>query len=176
MKRVYIVPLKSSVVKTPNYKRAKKAISTLRQFMLKHMKADEVKVGRFLNEKIWERGIKRPPSKVKVEAIKEVKDQKSIVSVELVDLSKKALKILDEEKKEKALSEKKKKSVKKTVDKGEGLSDLINKSDSSSDAKKNENSGISTNDRVSEVNEEKKPVSSDSIIEKVPSEDKSKSD
>jgi len=130
VKRVYVVPLKSSVVKTPAYKRAKKAVSALKSFMFKHMKADDVKVGRFLNERIWERGIKRPPSKVKVEA---VKDDKGVVSVELVDLSKKALNILEEEKKEKALSEKKKKSsVKKSVDKkDEGLTDLVKKASES---------------------------------------------
>jgi hypothetical protein len=35
------------------------------------MKSDNIKVGTNLNMKIWERGIKSPPHKIKVSAVKE---------------------------------------------------------------------------------------------------------
>ena len=108
-KRIYVIPLKKFVFRTPYYKRSKKAISTIRSFLSKHMKSDSIKLGRFLNESVWARGVRNPPSKVKVEVSK---DAEGVVTAELVDLSPKALRILEAEKKEK---EKDKKQSKKSV-------------------------------------------------------------
>jgi hypothetical protein len=44
------------------------------------MKADDVKVGKFLNERVWQHGMKNPPSKVRVNAFK---DPQGVVTVEL---------------------------------------------------------------------------------------------
>jgi large subunit ribosomal protein L31e len=67
--RVYTVPLRDAK-KAPLKKRAPKAIKVLRQFIERHMKAEEVKIGNDVNERIWERGIKKPPSRVRVRAVK----------------------------------------------------------------------------------------------------------
>lgn len=80
IERTYIIPLRKKVNMSPRYKRAKKAVNTVKAFLSKHMKSEEVRMGNKLNELLWERGIKSPPGKVKVTVIK---DDKGIVKAEL---------------------------------------------------------------------------------------------
>ncbi|MFH1770244.1 MAG: 50S ribosomal protein L31e [archaeon] len=80
LERVYNVPLRKGWLKAPKYKRAKKAVKTLREFLQKHMKSDEVRIGKEANELIWERGIKNPPHHIKVTV---TKDDDGIVRAEL---------------------------------------------------------------------------------------------
>ena len=61
LERTYNVPLRRGFIKAPIYKKAKKAVATLKEFMVQHMKVEEVKIGPELNKKIWERGIRNPP-------------------------------------------------------------------------------------------------------------------
>jgi large subunit ribosomal protein L31e len=73
--RIYVVPLRKGYLKVPQYKRAKKAVKTLKEFLAKHMRVenrdlDKVKVDMYLNNEIWFRGIKKPLNKVKVHAKK----------------------------------------------------------------------------------------------------------
>lgn len=108
LERQYIIPLRKEWLKVPRYKRAKKGIRAIKEFMARHMKAemDDVKLGRWLNEAVWARGIKNPPHKIKVKA---VKDDKNIVMVELFELSERAKKIDEKEAKRTAsITEKKK--------------------------------------------------------------------
>ena len=70
LERTYTIPLRSEWLKTPRHRRAKKATKALREFLQKHMKTDDVKIGKHLNEKLWKHGIKNPPCKVKVTVIK----------------------------------------------------------------------------------------------------------
>ncbi|MBI2666237.1 60S ribosomal protein L31 [Candidatus Woesearchaeota archaeon] len=73
--RTYTVPLRKEYQKAPIYKRTKKAVAALRQFLQKHMKSEEVKLGKKLNEALWQRGITNPPHKVKVTATKNEKGE-----------------------------------------------------------------------------------------------------
>jgi large subunit ribosomal protein L31e len=43
----------------------------IREFIQKHMKAEDVIIDQSINEKVWERGIEKIPSKIKVKAVKE---------------------------------------------------------------------------------------------------------
>ena len=70
LEREYIIPLRKEFQKAPSYKRAKKTIKALKEFLAKHMKSDNIKIGKYLNLKVWEHGIKNPPHKVKVKAEK----------------------------------------------------------------------------------------------------------
>lgn len=70
LERVYNVPLRKEWLKTPKYKRAKKAGKALKQFISKHMKSENVKIGKFANLDIWKHGIKNPPHHIKVKAVK----------------------------------------------------------------------------------------------------------
>jgi large subunit ribosomal protein L31e len=86
--REYIIPLRKSTNKVPSYKKANKAIKTIKEFLAKHMKVEDrdlnlVKIDKYLNETIWHQGIKHPPAKIKVKAIKE----NGIVRVEAVEMS-----------------------------------------------------------------------------------------
>ena len=89
--REYNVPLRREWLKAPKYKRAKKAVSALRAFIIKHMKADSVHIGPFLNDDIWKHGMRNPPHLVKV---KTKKNEEGVAVVELLgkalpDLAKK---------------------------------------------------------------------------------------
>tara|TARA_Y100000031_G_C7996034_1_gene281426 strand:+ start:38 stop:601 length:564 start_codon:yes stop_codon:yes gene_type:complete len=87
LERVYNVPLRKEYQKAPNWKRTPKAVKALRQFIVKHMKSENVIIGRHANNLLWKDGIKKPPHHVKVNA---VKDEKGKVTVELVELPGKA--------------------------------------------------------------------------------------
>ena len=62
----YTIPLRRDFVKVPRYKKANRAIRTIKQFLTKHTKLEDVRIGKKLNEYIWENGIKNPPGKVTV--------------------------------------------------------------------------------------------------------------
>ncbi|PIN69139.1 hypothetical protein COV93_06740 [Candidatus Woesearchaeota archaeon CG11_big_fil_rev_8_21_14_0_20_43_8] len=80
LERTYNVPLRKEFLKEKNYKRTEKAVRALKEFMAKHMKSDDVKIGPQLNKKLWDKGIKNPPHHVHVTA---VKDDEGVVRVEL---------------------------------------------------------------------------------------------
>jgi large subunit ribosomal protein L31e len=79
LERTYIVPFRR-VLNTVRKKRAKKAVNILRDFIWKHMKPVDVIIHPEVNEKIWERGIEKPPSKIRVRASK---DREGLVYVYL---------------------------------------------------------------------------------------------
>jgi len=71
LERTYNVPLRKEYRKSPRHKRSKKAVTALREFLAKHMKSDNVKIGKYVNDFIWRHGIKNPPHHVKVEVTKD---------------------------------------------------------------------------------------------------------
>ncbi len=79
--RVYTIPLRDCWL-APRNKRAKKAVKIIREFIERHVKAKEVKIDQKLNEKIWERGIQKPPRRVKV---KVKKDEEGVATVYLAE-------------------------------------------------------------------------------------------
>ena len=66
---IYIIPLRDSR-RAPRWKRSNAAIKAVRKFLAKHMKSGEVKLDRSINEKVWARGAEKPPSKIRVRAMK----------------------------------------------------------------------------------------------------------
>lgn len=76
MERLYTIPLRKEFSKAPNYKRTSKAIKAIRNFGIKHMKCDNVKIGKYLNLEMWKHGRKNPPTRIKVKMIKETKKEK----------------------------------------------------------------------------------------------------
>lgn len=71
IERIITVPLKATKM-APRSRRAKRAVKEVREFITRHMKAEEDKVwiDTALNEKLWERGIQNPPSRITVKATK----------------------------------------------------------------------------------------------------------
>ena len=96
LERTYNIPLRKEFQKAPSYKRAKKAVSAVRKFLMKHMKTEQVKVGKYLNLEIWKDGIKNPPHHVKVVA---KKDSEGIVFAELEGAPEEKVEKKEEEKK-----------------------------------------------------------------------------
>ena len=95
LERVYIIPLRRETLKVPYFRKANKASKTVREFVAKHMKSDNVAIGKYLNLNIWKHGAKNPPHHVKVNA---VKDDKGKVFVELVGAPKEISKPEDKKK------------------------------------------------------------------------------
>lgn len=69
--RIMHVPLKK-IRNTPSSKRASLAMKLVREFVSNHMNVpdEDVWIDSTVNEEVWNRGIKKPPSKIKVRAIK----------------------------------------------------------------------------------------------------------
>ncbi|RLF24313.1 MAG: 50S ribosomal protein L31e [Thermoprotei archaeon] len=69
MERVYTIPLRR-VYEAPRTKRAPRAIRFVKEFIKRHMKAEDVIVDPEVNEKIWERGREKPPRRIRVRVVK----------------------------------------------------------------------------------------------------------
>lgn len=67
IQRSYNVPLRRGFRETARWKRTKKAMAVLREFLQQHTKREDVKIGMRLNEYLWRHGIKNPPHHVKVD-------------------------------------------------------------------------------------------------------------
>lgn len=76
--KVYTIPLRHVWVVTPRGKRAPRAVRDVRDYVARHMKADEVAVSNEINSEIWGRGINKPPRKITVRAVKD-KEGKVII-------------------------------------------------------------------------------------------------
>jgi len=119
LERVYNVPLRKEFAKVANWRKTEKAVTALRQFVSKHMKSKDVKIGKYANQLLWKDGIKNPPHHIKVSA---KKDDKGIVSVELSELPPKAkrelekLKTLEKKKDDKDAEKKKEEDAKKAAE------------------------------------------------------------
>lgn len=75
VEREYIVPLRRKVNLSSKYRRARKAVNVLKAFVKRHMKVYDnseklIKLDRYLNEEIWQRGIEKPPAKIKIKCKK----------------------------------------------------------------------------------------------------------
>jgi large subunit ribosomal protein L31e len=67
--QIYVIPLRD-VKRAPRWKRSNKAVKDIRAFLAKHMKSEDIKLDRSINEKVWERGSEKPPRKIRVRAMK----------------------------------------------------------------------------------------------------------
>ena len=67
--RVFTIPLRKEFSKAPKWKRTNKTIKTVREYLFRHMKTMDVKLGKELNEFLWSDGAKNPPKKVTVHAL-----------------------------------------------------------------------------------------------------------
>jgi large subunit ribosomal protein L31e len=67
--QIYIIPLRD-VQHTPRWERGKRGMKAVRDFLARHMKSEEIKLDQSINEAIWERGSHKPPSRIRVRAMK----------------------------------------------------------------------------------------------------------
>lgn len=69
--RIYVVPL-AKARRGPRNKWAKKSVRFLRDFMTRHFKPESLVISQEVNERIWARGIQKPPRKLKVRVTKNI--------------------------------------------------------------------------------------------------------
>lgn len=89
--KFYTIPLGRAWI-SPRKKRAPKAMRIIKGFIKKHMKlrtevegeeeAEILVISNEVNEKIWNRGIEKPPRKIRVRA---VKDKEGVITVLLAE-------------------------------------------------------------------------------------------
>ncbi|USZ66677.1 50S ribosomal protein L31e [Halorussus salilacus] len=81
--RVITVPLRD-VKAEAKHKRADKAMSLIRDHLAQHFKVDgdEVRLDPSINEAVWSRGRKKPPSKLRVRAARFEEEGETVVEAE----------------------------------------------------------------------------------------------
>jgi large subunit ribosomal protein L31e len=90
--KIYTIPLGRAWI-SPRRKRAPRAIRLIRSFIHRHMKikteveemeeeAERLVISNEVNEKIWSRGIEKPPRKIRVRA---AKDKEGVITVYLAE-------------------------------------------------------------------------------------------
>ena len=77
------VPLRD-VKAAPKHERADRAMTIVREHLAKHFSVDEdnVRLDPSINEAVWSRGRKKPPSKLRVRAARFEEDGEGIVEAE----------------------------------------------------------------------------------------------
>lgn len=82
---VYTIPLRS-VKKVPRWERSRKAMAEIKKYLKRHTKADDiVLVDAYINERVWKRGAKKPPSKIRVKVTKEFVEDIMVAEAELLE-------------------------------------------------------------------------------------------
>jgi large subunit ribosomal protein L31e len=92
LERIYTIPLQKALVRPPK-KRAPRAMQLLKIFVAKHMKmattvaeeGDELPqliVTQEVNEKVWDKGIEKPPRKIRVRVTKDRDDNVTVYLAE----------------------------------------------------------------------------------------------
>jgi large subunit ribosomal protein L31e len=80
--RIYTVPLRKAYWTGSRLRRSNRAVRILKEFVERHMKPDELLIQPEVNEKIWARGIQKPPRRIRIRA---TKNSESVVRVYLAE-------------------------------------------------------------------------------------------
>ncbi len=78
--RIYTIPLRK-VKKAPRWKRSNRAMTMILEYLMQHTKSEDIIIDAAINEKVWERGSQKPPSKIRVR----IKEEEDIIRAELVE-------------------------------------------------------------------------------------------
>lgn len=68
--KIFTIPLRDAYLKSRK-RRCKYASKIIREFLIRHMKSEDVKIGMGINNSVWARGIQKPPRRVRVHAVKD---------------------------------------------------------------------------------------------------------
>jgi len=79
--RIYTIPLRRVWI-SPRKRRAPRAVRVVRSFIQRHMKPEAIIVSNEVNERLWSRGIEKPPRKIRVRASK---DKEGTVTLHLAE-------------------------------------------------------------------------------------------
>ncbi len=103
--KIHTIPLRKAFRGGNRKRRAKKAINIIQEYLLRHMKAEDVKIGKSINDSVWARGIQKPPRRVRIHATLDNK----ICYAELIGVDIKTPSAEEVKEKEKKKKEKKEK-------------------------------------------------------------------
>lgn len=67
IERIYNIPLRREWLKEPRSRRSNRALMTVKNFVKKHTKAEEIKISKGVSDFVFSRGFKKPPGTIKVE-------------------------------------------------------------------------------------------------------------
>ena len=70
------------------WRRSKKAVRAIQEYLQQHTKAKTIKLSKWINEEVWAHGGKSPPSKLSLRV--EIDREKSLAKADLVELPQKA--------------------------------------------------------------------------------------
>ncbi len=102
--RIYVINIRKATLKAPRWKKSKRGVAIVREFLKRHMKVDEVKIGKSITEGIWEGGAKKILGKIRVKAVEieegEGDKKRKVVKAELLE-------VIPEEVREEKIEEKK---------------------------------------------------------------------
>jgi len=154
LEREYIIPLRREWLKVPKYRRAERAITAIKQFLLRHMKIydkdlKKIKIDHYVNEEIWFKGIKKPLAKIKVKVIKYMDNSVSVSLAEIPEYLK--FKIAREEKLKK---EGKKKTEEKAKEAAEQEKAVEEKSEEEKKEEKEEEKELEKDEQEKKEKEE----------------------
>jgi len=115
--KIYTINIRNAISKVPKWEKSKRGVAVVRKFLERHMKGDEVKIGKSITEEIWKRGNQNPPESIRIHAIlTEDEEEGKTIRAELLGVPFPEEK---EKKKEKKKEEKAKEEVKKEETKPE---------------------------------------------------------
>lgn len=79
--RLYTIPLQRAWI-SPRKKRTPRAVRLVKAFVQRHMKPEALVVSNEVNERLWGRGIQKPPRRIRVRA---VRDKEGTVTLYLAE-------------------------------------------------------------------------------------------
>ena len=71
--KIFNISLRKEVKKQRRIQRTPKAVRYLKEYLLRHTKAEDVKISSGINELLWASGTKKPPGKIRVKV--EIKEK-----------------------------------------------------------------------------------------------------
>lgn len=80
--RIYTVPFRRVYWARSRRNRAKREVRVLREFVQRHMKPEGLLIQPEVNERIWARGMQRPPRKLRIRATKNSENEVKVYLAE----------------------------------------------------------------------------------------------
>lgn len=80
--RIITVNLRKELLGKPDWRRSKDFVRIFKSLLKRQTKAEKIKMDKDLNERIWKKGIRKPPTRMRIKLVQ--LDDKT-VQVELVE-------------------------------------------------------------------------------------------
>lgn len=67
--RIITVNLRKELLNKPDWRRSKDFVRIFKGLLKKQTKAEKIRMSKELNERIWKRGIRKPPTRVRIKIV-----------------------------------------------------------------------------------------------------------